>query len=118
MRSPRHLWTGGWESQNFRPRETDERAWLGVETSDPVNTWQPPGAEVQSVAAGGPAERAGVRHDDVITAIDGRPVNDCGDVSRIVSARKPGDEVDICIDRVGELIALSARLEARPARTP
>lgn len=118
MRSPRYLWTGEWESERLQPRETDERAWLGVETSDPVNTWQPPGAEVQSVAAGGPAERAGVLRDDVITVVDGRAVNGCGDVARIVSARSPGDEVDICIDRVGEQIALSARLEARPARTP
>jgi putative serine protease PepD len=94
------------------------RPWLGVETSDPTDPAAPPGAEVQSVTHGGPAEAAGVEPGDVITEIDGQPVANSSDVSRIINGKKPGDHVDLRIDRGGQDIRLAAALGNRPGRTP
>jgi putative serine protease PepD len=94
------------------------RPYLGVETSDPTAPGGPGGAEVQSVSPGGPAERAGLLQGDVITEIDGRPVDASSDVAKIVNTKKPGDSVRIRVDRSGQEISLGVKLGTRPARTP
>jgi putative serine protease PepD len=94
------------------------RPWLGVETSDPTDPTAPSGAEVQSVTSGGPAASAGVEPGDVITEIDGQQVGDSSDVARIINGKKPGDHVELRIDRAGQDIRLAAALGNRPARTP
>jgi putative serine protease PepD len=94
------------------------RAWLGVETTDPTDPNAPPGAEVTDVTPGGPAELGGVDQGDVITEVDGQPVNNADDVSRIVNAKHPGDSVDLHVDRSGQDIPLRVKLQNRPAHTP
>jgi putative serine protease PepD len=94
------------------------RPWLGVETADSTNPTAPRGAEVQTVTPGGPAEGAGVSPGDVITEIDGQPVDNSSDISRVVNGKQPGDHVDLRVDRSGQDIRLGATLGNRPARTP
>ncbi|HEY3189648.1 MAG TPA: trypsin-like peptidase domain-containing protein [Solirubrobacteraceae bacterium] len=94
------------------------RPWLGVETSDPTDPNAPPGAEVTSVIPGGPADGGGVDQGDVITEVDGQPVNSADDVSRIVNGKEPGDTIDLHVDRSGQDLGLSVKLQNRPARTP
>jgi S1-C subfamily serine protease len=59
------------------------------------------GAIVTSVAAGGPAERAGVQRGDVITAIDKQPVVDNNSLRNLVAAKGPGATVDVTAQRNG-----------------
>jgi S1-C subfamily serine protease len=94
------------------------RAWLGVQTSDPTDPNAPPGAEVTDVTPGGPAEAAGVDQGDVITEVDGQSVNNADDVSRIINGKQPGDTVDLHVDRSGQDIGLTVKLQNRPAHTP
>jgi putative serine protease PepD len=94
------------------------RAWLGVQTSDPTDPTAPPGAEVTDVTPGGPAEAGGVDQGDVITEVDGQSVNNADDVSRIINGKQPGDSVDLHVDRSGQDITLTVKLQNRPARTP
>jgi putative serine protease PepD len=94
------------------------RPWLGVETSDSTNPAAPTGAEVQSVTPGGPAEGAGLKQGDVITEIEGQPVDDSSDIARLVNGKQPGDHLDLRVDRSGQDIRLGATLGNRPARTP
>jgi putative serine protease PepD len=94
------------------------RPWLGVETTDPTDPTAPPGAEVTSVVPGGPADGAGVDQGDVITEVDGQPVNSADDVSRIVNGKQVGDRIDMHVDRQGQDIDLQVKLQNRPARTP
>jgi S1-C subfamily serine protease len=94
------------------------RAWLGVQTSDPTDPSAPPGAEVTDVTPGGPAEAGGVDQGDVITEVDGQAVNNADDVSRIINGKQPGDSVNLHVDRSGQDIGLTVKLQNRPARTP
>jgi len=94
------------------------RPWLGVETTDPTDPSAPRGAEVTNVVAGGPADGAGVDQGDVITEVDGQPVNSPDDVSRIVNGKEPGDTIDVRVDRSGQDIGVQVKLQNRPARTP
>jgi len=51
------------------------------------------GAQVVRVTAGSPAEKAGLKRGDVITAVDGTLLEQRDDLAGIIRARKPGDTV-------------------------
>jgi S1-C subfamily serine protease len=66
--------------------------------------------EVVSVVSGSPAAAAGLRAGDLIVEADGEPVEDVGDLQRLMSADRIGRSVALRIDRGG----LLDRLEIRP----
>jgi putative serine protease PepD len=94
------------------------RPYLGVQTTAPTAPGVPSGAEVSSVVTGGPADRAGIEQGDVITEIDGQRVSGPDDVARIVNTHKPGDNIDVHIDRSGQGMTLGVTLSNRPTHTP
>lgn len=49
------------------------------------------GVLVTSVTDDGPAAKAGVKAGDVITAVDGEPIDSPGDISRAINRKKDGD---------------------------
>jgi S1-C subfamily serine protease len=59
------------------------------------------GAVVADVAPGSPAEQAGLRDDDVITRIQGRPVANAGSVNATVGIAAPGSSLDVVYLRAG-----------------
>ena len=68
------------------------------------------GMLVFSVSEDSPAEAAGIRAGDVIIEVDGDPVDDHGDISRILADREAGP-VDVRVVREGEERTLSVELE-------
>ncbi len=60
------------------------------------------GVIVRSVAEDSPAAEAGLGQGDVITAIDGEPVETPKDLSDAVAEREPGDQVTLTVYRSGE----------------
>jgi S1-C subfamily serine protease len=83
------------------------------------------GLQVAQVAPGSPAEKAGLKPEDVIVEFDGQKVPDFETFSDLLQARKAGDEVAIkVLRRKGKPAAgakpeyaehtLKAKLEARP----
>src|SRR6185369_4762612 len=52
------------------------------------------GVFVQSVAPGGPADKAGLKSEDIITAINGKPVHDGADLVNTVVATPVGNTVN------------------------
>ncbi|MGH2945855.1 MAG: S1C family serine protease [Solirubrobacteraceae bacterium] len=87
------------------------------------------GAWVQDVNAGGPADRAGLRGGgspvefqgqsfrpggDVITDVEGRPVEDSADLAEAIAQFTPGREVGLQVHRNGETEEVSVRLGERP----
>jgi PDZ domain len=86
--------------------------WLGLRVASiPI----PGGALVQSVSRGGPAERAGLQPGDVITQIGEQTVTTPGDVQSLIAGRRPGDQVEIGIERGALTYTTDATLMARPS---
>jgi putative serine protease PepD len=59
-----------------------------------------PGVRISQVPEG-PASAAGVQAGDVVTEIDGRPVNGADEFIVAIRAKQPGDTVTLTIDRNG-----------------
>jgi putative serine protease PepD len=88
-----------------------EHAYLGVSTDDTENG---DGAHIAEVRAGTPAERAGLESGDVVTAIDGDEVTSADELRRSIDAQKPGDEVELTVQRDGETETVTVTLGTRP----
>jgi S1-C subfamily serine protease len=74
-----------------------------------------PGALVDNVVSGGPADRAGLAPGDIITAIDGKRVSTPSGIARLIGRKKPGDTIKlIWIDRFGDRSTASVRLASGP----
>jgi serine protease Do len=85
------------------------RGWLGVNvqsvTEDLAETYgirEGTGARVASVAADGPAARAGILQDDVIVRFDGKDVTSMRGLPRLVSQTQIGKEVEVEVSRKGQ----------------
>jgi S1-C subfamily serine protease len=91
---------------------TQARAYLGVSSQAVDGT---PGATVTDVGAGTPASGAGIQPGDVITAIDATPVNNPDDLGTAIQAHKPGDRVNVTIQRGTTKRTASITLGTRPA---
>src|SRR5215212_6377479 len=117
-----------------------EYAYLGVETvaiypqlKERFDLPVAKGAWVQSVVPGGPAEQAGLKGGsgetvfqvrtfrdggDVITKIDGRPVDDPDDLSTAVALLDPGTTVPVEAWHDGKREELELKLGSRPLQQP
>jgi serine protease Do len=72
------------------------------------------GALVQSVEPGSGADEAGVRVDDVITALEDEEVASYGDLFGALRDYEPGDTVGLTVVRAGEERTLDVTLGERP----
>jgi S1-C subfamily serine protease len=94
------------------PDERAGRAYLGLTPcggpiDGPTLRWfQPgelsPGALLVGVTEESPADEAGLQAGDVITAVDGDPVDAETDLADRIAAYRPGDTVSLTVERPGE----------------
>jgi serine protease Do len=79
------------------------------------------GVLAASIEPGGPAEKAGVKAGDVITAFNGKPVESGRDLSRAVAALRPGTQAVMTVLRDGRTqeltVAVGQRREEQPTQT-
>jgi Do/DeqQ family serine protease len=75
------------------------------------------GALVSSVSEDGPADDAGLERGDLITAIDGTPVENSNDLRNRVAAARPGTSVKLTVLRDGKERTITATLDELPARS-
>lgn len=79
-----------------------DSAFIGVGIADASPLGGPPGAVVRQILPDTPAGQAGIRPGDIITALDGIPVNSAADLANIMDQRRPGNTVMLTwIDRFG-----------------
>ncbi len=97
------------------------RGFIGVSTQDLTATLAESmelksrrGALVSDVRPNGPAAKAGLKNGDVITAVNGKPVEDSTRLSLAVSAIAPGETIDLEVIREGEKRTLTAKAGERP----
>ena len=74
----------------------------------------PEGLFVQVVTPGGPAAQAGLRPNDVITSIDGKPATSNIELQELTLTKKPGDTVSIGYSRAGQSATTTVTLGAQP----
>jgi serine protease Do len=79
---------------------------------------QDAGAMVEDVAAGTPAERAGLRPYDLIVAVDGQPVRSDDALIRAVAGRLPGGLATLDVWRDGGRRDVVVKLTERPLAQP
>jgi serine protease Do len=125
--------TGGYQGIGFAiPANTVERvatqiieegdvrrAYLGIRYGEaPQSLVQnedlPQGSAVVSQVEGGtPAEEAGLQAGDIITAINGQSLDNYLQLGNQIASMRPGDEVELRINRDGESQALTVTLGSR-----
>ena len=96
------------------------RPWLGVKTQDvtqdiakSMGMERPEGVLVTDIYPDGPGARAGLHTGDLITSIDGVPVNDEGSLDYHVATRSAGDEVSLQV-RSGKGAVHTVRIKVEP----
>jgi serine protease Do len=94
------------------------RGWLGVSIqevkpalAESFGLENTEGALVGEVFKESPAERAGIRHGDVIVEFDGHPIQSFHDLPRRVAGTTPGSDVEIVVIRDGDRVTLEAHLD-------
>jgi 2-alkenal reductase len=73
------------------------------------------GAYVGEVGSGTPAEEAGIKEGDVILAVDGQNIDAQNSFAEILFSYKPGDTVDVDIQRGDQQLTVQVTLGERPA---
>ena len=91
------------------------RAFVGLLLAEEPNG---DGVRITQVVSGSPADDAGLKRDDVITAVDGRSVKSVDDVRGALEEKSPGDRVTFSVRRDGEeeevAVTLGRRAEVLP----
>ncbi len=108
----------------LRDKGKVSRGYLGIEVGNlDYNTARSfgldtaAGALVNTVVSGQPAERAGLRHGDIILSVDGRPVKTTRDLISYVSAKGPGASVTLEVLRDGKRTDREVKLGERPEQS-
>jgi S1-C subfamily serine protease len=82
-------------------------AWIHDEDSS--------GNSIDPIASGSPAQKAGLRDGDIITAIEGQAIDQKHTLDDALLAFQPGDTVHLDVYRAGERLTIALTLAARPA---
>jgi len=86
--------------------------WLGLTVDDAIVTGR---LSVVDVAGDGPAAKAGLRPQDVLLALDGRPLNNDEELAAALAAIAPGQQVKAAIARDNRVENLVITATPRPA---
>ena len=89
-----------------------EPGYLGVVADDRQEKGA--GVRVVELEAGGPAERGGLKADDLITSINGAPVHGQSDMGPVLEQLRPGSKVKFVVDRSGQQQSVEITLGQRP----
>lgn len=71
------------------------------------------GVALSGVVKGGPAEQAGLQGGDVMVGLAGQDLENIYDFVRTLNGLKPGEQVDVTVDRAGERVTLKVTPGAR-----
>ena len=84
--------------------------WFGIIPSFEDNE---SGLKVNGLTPGSPAEKFGIKAEDIITAINSDIIKNLGNFNSVLKKYSPGDEVDVSILRGGKKINIKLTLSSR-----
>jgi Do/DeqQ family serine protease len=100
------------------------RPWLGLaaqavsfDMAKAQGLSRPIGVMVTEVYDGGPADKAGLRRGDLVTAIDGREVFDEKGLKFLAAIRNPGEKAQLNVLRGGRNQVIGVKVEPPPGAT-
>lgn len=106
--------------EDLRKYGVVQRGYLGIiirdQPKDKEENWQP-GVYVDSLAENSAAGLAGVRKGDVITQIDGQAVKTSPELLEIVGKHRPGDRLNLTVQRNGSVRDIAVVLKNRQGST-
>ncbi len=97
------------EGKMISRRDLQKGGFLGVGTEETEN-----GLKILQLVKGASADKGGIRKLDVITAIDGEPIDSREELSIVVGSKEPGDEVVVDLVRGEQELTISLELGERP----
>ncbi|MHC4598177.1 MAG: PDZ domain-containing protein [Planctomycetota bacterium] len=89
----------------------DRNGWLGARLEQKPERGG--GIRIQEVVQGGPAEKAGLRNDDVILALGKKTVDSFGTLVRLIAGTQPGTPVDFKVRRGKDALTIQVRIGHR-----
>lgn len=87
---------------------------LTQELAETFGLENPQGALVTKIEKDSPAEKAGLREGDVITALDGKKVTSSVSLPMLVSAMRPGDKAELSIVRDKKEMTVTVTIGTNP----
>jgi serine protease DegQ len=97
------------------------RGWVGIEVQDlspelmesfDLKTGE--GALIAGVLKSGPADRAGVKPGDVLTAVNGKTVSDSSSLLNLIAVLKPGETAKLSVARKNNSLEFDVKVARRP----
>ncbi len=92
-------------TMNANPIDEEAQAYYGLPDRR--------GVIIQDVTSGGPADKAGIRPDDVVRKVDGKAVFSNDDLLSAIASHRPGDKVELEVFRKGKTFTTTATLAER-----
>jgi serine protease Do len=85
-------------------------AYLGVELDPEAKD-----CRIRVVAPGSPADKAGLRADDIVLMCDGKKINNTQELAALIGLKSPGNTVAVQVRRGSETVTRNVVLGKRPA---
>ncbi len=96
---------------SYQPTERGyPRAWFGIIPAFEDNE---AGLKVNGLTPGSPAEKYGIKAEDILTAINSENINNLGDFNAILGKYSPGEEINVTILREGKKMNIKLVLSSR-----
>ena len=102
-----------------------KRTWFGArmqavtpDLAESLGLDRPTGALIIATVDKGPADNAGLKAGDVITMLDGQPVEDAEAFGFRLATKTIGERAELQINRSGKIQTVSVRMESAPEMTP
>ncbi len=96
-----------------RVRRAALRVYVSDVSPEDAVAYRLPGARgvvIQDFPDDSPADKAGIRREDVVVAVDGKPIERVGQLQRMIASYEPGDRVNVTVIRRGEELTFKVRL--------
>ncbi len=103
--------------QDLIEHGSPQRGWLGIEVTPLSSEQAGRGVLVTRVQRGSPAERAGLQQGDIIISINGEPIIDGYTGMKLIAWSRPGEAVNIGLQRGDRTLKLKVVIGQRPNQT-